>query len=133
MGQEVAVTKGVSHRNSTQNKLLFLLASMASKRKYEFKQKLPEDFECPVCLDAVYDAKETTCCGHHLCKSCSDRLTAGARPCPHCRASPLATQDSQFMRRKLRQLHIYCINKDCSTDTQCKRYPTGEEYRMTTQ
>lgn len=81
------------------------------ERKYRFVEELPEDFACPVCLGAVYDAVETKCCGHYLCMACSDRLIASDMACPQCRASPLVAQDGLFMRRKLRQLHIHCVNE----------------------
>ena len=82
-------------------------------KKYEFVKELPDDFTCSVCYDAIYDAKETKCCGHYFCQSCSDRVIASEMGCPQCRVFPLETQDGHFMRRKLKQLHIYCVNKNC--------------------
>lgn len=89
---------------------------MATNGKYTFVEDLPEDFTCPVCLD--YEAKQTNCCGHHLCNACADRLVVSTNACPQCRTSPLATHTDLFMRRKLTQLHIYCTN----------RYTTSENY-----
>ena len=89
-----------------------MATSSDSKGRYEFVKKLPDDFTCLVCLDAVYDAVETKCCGVLLCMPCSDRLIASMMACPQCRVSPLVTSPSQFMRRKVRQLHIYCVNRD---------------------
>ena len=43
-------------------------------------------------------------------------LSVVTSSCPQCRASPLVTQDSLFMKCKLRQQHIYCINKDRWTE-----------------
>ena len=90
--------------------------------KYEFLEPLPDDFKCPVCLDAVYDAVETKCCGHHLCGQCSDRLTGA---CPLCKEPQLVTRESMFMRRQLRQRHIYCINKNCSNRIYNNQYPAN--------
>ena len=83
---------------------------------YEFVEPLPDDFTCPVCLEAVYDAKQTKCCGYHLCKSCSDRIeTAESSKCPVCQTSPMMCQDDLWFRRKLNELKVYCPNmkKDC--------------------
>ena len=97
---------------------------MATNGKYTFVKDLPEDFTCPVCLDAIYDAKQTDCCGHHLCKACTDRLVASTGACPQCGTSPLATHDDLFMRRKLEQLHIYCTNRQARSKVSYHYYPT---------
>ena len=95
------------------------------KGKYEFIEKLPEKFTCPVCLDAVYDAVETKCCGVLLCMSCSDRLIASKMACPQCRVSPLVSDKSQFVRREVRQLHIYCVNRGCCNTTESLAFPVS--------
>ena len=92
---------------------------MATKSKYEFVKELDNSLLCPICLDAVHDAVETKCCGMLLCKLCSEKIAA----CPMCKASPFATQDSLFMRRKVKQLHIYCVNKDCCSEISIQPYP----------
>ena len=97
---------------------------MATNGKYTFVKGLPEDFKCPMCLDAIYDAKQTDCCGHHLCKACTGRLVASTDACPHCRISPLATHDDLFMRRRLKQLHIYCTNRQTRSIKDYYHYPT---------
>ena len=99
-----------------------------SKGRYEFVKKLPEDFTCPVCLDTVYDAVETKCCGVLLCMPCSDRLIASMMACPQCRVSPLVTSPSQFMRRKVRQLHIYCVNRNCRNTISCHAFPVSPNH-----
>lgn len=76
---------------------------------YEFVGGLPKDYECPVCLDAVYGAKQTACCGHHLCETCSERLTES--PCPVCKKTPLVTVDDVYFRRKLNDLKVYCPHR----------------------
>lgn len=76
---------------------------------YEFVNGSPDDFKCPVCFDAIYGAKKTTCCGHHLCETCSERLTGSL--CPVCKLGPLKTQEDEYFRKKLDDLKVYCPHK----------------------
>ena len=94
-------------------------------KKYKLLKPLPDDFKCPVCLDAVYDAVETKCCGVLLCMSCFRELTSFKMACPQCRTSLLAAHANQFMRRKVRQLHIYCINRQWYNKDVLWSYPVS--------
>ena len=113
------IAKGVVHSNSSGT------VAMATKGKYEFVEKLLEDFTCLICLDAVHGAVETKCCGVLLCMPCSDRLIASMMACPQCRAYPLMANENQFMRRKVRQLHIYCVNRHCCNTVTSHVYPVA--------
>ena len=95
------------------------------RHEFTFVEKLPEKFTCPVCLDAVYDAVETKCCGVLLCMSCSDTLLTSKMACPHCRASSLVANENYFVRREVRQFHIYCVSKDCCSITQSLAFPVN--------
>ena len=71
----------------------------------------------------MYDAVETKCCGVLLCMPCSDKLMTSMMACPQCRAYPLVANENQFMRRKVRQLHIYCVNRHCCNTVTSHVYP----------
>ena len=101
------------------------MATSGENGRYEFTEKIPNKFVCPVCLDAVYDAVETKCCGVLLCMQCSDRLIASMMACPQCRQYPLAVNASHFVRREVRQLHIYCVNKDCCSTIKSCAFPVN--------
>ena len=83
--------------------------------KYEFVEALPEEYKCSWCKNAIYGAVETKCCGYLLCESCSKK--GRKKCCPLCEATCIETQDNVYMRRKLDQLHIYCVNKNYSSIT----------------
>ena len=102
---------------------------MTTKRKCEFVEDLAKEFICPVCQDAVYDAVETKCCGHHLCKLCSEKIEAFTMACPLCKSPHLATQDSAFMRRQLSLVHVYCTNKECCSKIYNHEYPISPDNR----
>ena len=41
---------------------------------FEFKSKVPEDWECPVCRLILEDPVQIVGCGHRLCKICMESL-----------------------------------------------------------
>ena len=71
-------------------------------------KEIPDEFKCFVCYGAAYDARETECCGRHMCLFCS----SGPKECPQCGMSPLVTQASHLVQHQLGQLHIYCTNRE---------------------
>lgn len=81
-----------------------------------FTDSLPKDFQCCLCSNAIYGAKQTRCCGTHICKGCSDRITnennvaSIGNFCPSCKASPLVTHDDLYMQRKLAEQTVECLN-----------------------
>ena len=81
--------------------------------KYEFVETLSEEYKCSWCKNAIYGAVETKCCGYLLCESCS--IKGLKKRCPLCKATCIEIQDNVYMRRKLDQLRIYCVNKNCSS------------------
>ena len=84
---------------------------------YEFVDtNLPDEFQCPICTLVPRDVHQASCCGKMFCKSCLDELkrTSIRHTCPNCRTN--LTNNHFFpdvnTNRKIRNLHIYCTNKD---------------------
>ena len=84
---------------------------------YEFVDtNLPDEFQCPICTLVPRDVHQASCCGKMFCKSCLDELkrTYTRHTCPNCRTN--LTNNHFFpdvnTNRKIRNLHIYCTNKD---------------------
>ena len=83
--------------------------------KYKFVSPPPSDVICPLCLDIVEEPQQFTCCGHHICKKCGDKLKQQATTahCPMCRHSEYVTvPDKYFERNTLNKLPIWCT-KGC--------------------
>ena len=85
---------------------------------YEFVDtNLPDEYQCPICTLVPRDVHQASCCGKMFCKSCLDELkrTSTNYTCPNCRED--FTNNHFFkdvnMNRKIRNLHIYCINRKC--------------------
>ena len=79
--------------------------------KYDFVNKLPADFTCPICLDAVRGARQTGCCGNHLCQFCAETLAASRNACPICNHKDFSSMPDLYFRRKLNEMHVYCTHK----------------------
>lgn len=70
----------------------------------------PDDkFSCPICLCPVQrQAHLTECCGRHFCLSCIGRLRNENKPCPMCKATPLAIFPNKERQREINQLRVRC-------------------------
>ena len=99
------------------------------KGNYEFvdsEETIPQEFKCHVCLGVACCAVETTCCGFLLCRACSDKLKQLEQSCPHCR-KPLQMQSSYFARHQIRQLHVYCTNRNCCSEIESITFPINPD------
>lgn len=92
-------------------------AALDGSASYKFVADLPMDFTCPVCLDVVLGAKQTSCCGNHICQACSLKLEElGHSTCPVCNRKSLSLVPDIYFRRKVNELKIYCLysSEGCS-------------------
>ena len=76
--------------------------------RYDLVEDPSADFICPICLDLVDEAKQTDCCGNHLCEKCVTCLIMSDSNCPMCQQYPLESHDDLYFRRKVNELQIYC-------------------------
>ena len=79
--------------------------------KYQFVNPPPDDVICPLCLDVVEEPHQFTCCGHHICKKCGDKIKQQATTphCPMCRHNECTMlPDKYFERNTLNTLLIWC-------------------------
>ena len=82
-----------------------------SDYKYQFVSPPPDDVICPLCLDIVEEPHQFTCCGHHICKKCGDKIKQQATTpyCPMCRHNECTMlPDKYFERNTLNTLPIWC-------------------------
>ena len=78
-------------------------------KEYTFLLKDPgllEELKCPICLELVNDAKQTSC-GHIFCAGCIKVLNQ----CPVCRVKCQIFPDNRTMRQ-VRNLQVKCSNSE---------------------
>ena len=76
-------------------------------KEYTFLLRDPgllEELKCPICLELVNDAKQTSC-GHIFCAGCIKVLNQ----CPVCRVECQLFADNRTMRQ-IRNLQVKCLN-----------------------
>ncbi|CAM9631229.1 unnamed protein product, partial [Heterosigma akashiwo] len=62
---------------------------MASSAGTESEVNIPQEFECNVCLNLLFEPTSLPC-GHSYCKACLKKTLEFKQECPSCRAPCLA-------------------------------------------
>lgn len=67
------------------------------------------EMECPVCLQVMLeDPHLSSCCGHHFCGPCIERVKGGVRPCPLCNHEGFQTMPNKGLQRSIGDLQVLC-------------------------
>ena len=74
-------------------------------------QAATDEFNCPVSMELLTTAHQTSCCGKHLSEEVVNQLQAQGKPCPMCNRPQLQTMPDLYFRRKVTALKVYCPNK----------------------
>ena len=77
--------------------------------------KPPDRLVCKICHLPSRDPYLSVCCGHVFCKSCLDNVRKAAaftNACPVCRDEEFVTFPNKAVDREVKELHIYCTNKE---------------------
>ena len=78
----------------------------------QFSRGTPsDDYFCPVSMELLVDANQSSCCGSHLSEQVTNLLEKDNKPCPICNAASLRTTKDLYFRRLVGQLGILCQNK----------------------
>ena len=77
---------------------------------YYVKEKPGDDLECIICHQLAYEPRQTSCCGHTVCRGCADKWRGKNNSCPQCRKSPLNLTDDPRTMRYISGLTAYCPN-----------------------
>ena len=77
----------------------------------EFVEPLPNELQCPLCLEFLKEPTLTSCCGHHFCRECIDRAVARSHVCPLCNDQGFQTFLNKEKQRVIGTLKIYCKRK----------------------
>ena len=78
---------------------------------YHFVEEPSRDYFCPILDELLLEPHLTECCGQHLSERAVEQLKRRIRPCPMC-AMPLVTIKDIHFRRKVRELPVFCPNKN---------------------
>jgi TNF receptor-associated factor 4 len=85
--------------------------------QYNFVEKPPEDFFCPVTKELLKEPVYCySCCGHHISSEAVKRLKEEGKPCPMCRNQQWNTVEDSFFKRRVMHLKVYCRRKSAGCD-----------------
>ena len=85
--------------------------SQVSVQDYDFVQKPPEKFLCPILYGPLLQPQQTKCCRKNLSEEASTRIQREGRPCPMCRDPSFITILNFNLRNQVRKLHVFCHHK----------------------
>ena len=85
------------------------MAAKDREREYDFVERPPEEFFCPVSFAVLLEPYQTRCCGNHLSQEAYQRLQG--QPCPVCREENLAAVRDKFHKRRVSSLKVRCPHK----------------------
>ena len=66
--------------------------------------------ECPICMLVLRDPYQCECCGKSFCHSCSKRIQAEHKSCPHCKEANFKVFQDNGLKHALNQLHVFCTH-----------------------
>ena len=78
---------------------------------YHYTDKLPDELECPLCLQ-IFSNPTLTSCGHHFCQVCIDRVIQQNKPCPICKELNFQVFLDKSLNRKVSLVRVHCSKKE---------------------
>ena len=92
---------------------------------YSFVNAPRDDLICKICHHPSREPHLSGCCGHTFCKTCLDDVKRAnsvdeevKNSCPMCRAKNFVIFPNKQNERAVKNLHIFCTNKDKGCDWQ---------------
>ena len=76
------------------------------------EESMSDHHECLVCLQLMREPWIIECCGHHMCKSCVDKVIYDTNECPYCRSVGIKCMRDRHLERILMGKQVYCKYKD---------------------
>ena len=74
----------------------------------KFVEPLPDELQCPLCLEFLKEPTLTSCCGHHFCRECINRAITRSHVCPLCNNQGFQTLLNKEKQRLVNTLKVYC-------------------------
>ena len=75
------------------------------------EESMNDHHECLVCLQIMREPWIIECCGHHMCKSCVDKVKYDTNECPYCRSVGIKCMRDRHLERILMGRQVYCKYK----------------------
>ena len=88
--------------------LYFKMSSFNQNCDYNFINPLPKHLECPICLLVLKAPHVISCCGHHFCHICIQRILDDAKPCPLCQEKDFKVMLHKGVMREINGLMVKC-------------------------
>ena len=79
--------------------------------KYEFKDKIPEDFLCQRCKHVAREPNLTSCCTESFCKDCISPYIHDNQHCPSCGDKDFVIFLNKKIQKKIQSMLLYCPMK----------------------
>ena len=85
-----------------------------SREELSFVEEIPKqiEIECPICLKVLVNPHLVSCCGHHYCEDCIERVDLCNKPCPMCKEEEYKSFIDKKCLRIINELQVYCTNKE---------------------
>ena len=87
------------------------MASKESGFGCVFQEDPPKTLECPICLHTMREPHVISCCGHHFCRLCIERVREDGKPCPLCSQAHFTLFHHKGVEREVKALRVYCTHK----------------------
>ena len=85
---------------------------MATKlSEFDLVEAVPKELTCCICIKVLCEPHLMNCCEQQFCKKCLEEWLQRKNACPHCRSRNYTHVLMQQTNRKIRELKVYCPNK----------------------
>lgn len=78
---------------------------------YEYVEAVPEELACSICMKVLCEPHLVNCCEQQFCKNCLEKWLGRSNSCPHCRSTDFSHILMKQASRKIKELKVYCPNK----------------------
>ena len=85
--------------------------SKFSSSEVECIEQKSKDFDCPICLQLIWNPFLTACCGNHFCEACVILAKEQSNQCPFCSEEPIGGITDKKFQRQINELQVYCLHK----------------------
>ena len=80
--------------------------------QYDFVERPPSDFFCPVTYELLLDPQQLTCCGHHFSREAAEHMkSSGIGRCPLCNQDKFEMSSDKYHKRRVTQVLVRCLHK----------------------
>ena len=82
-----------------------------AREELKFAETIPQEMICLICLQVLHEPHLVNCCEQQFCMNCLEKWLESNQCCPHCRSTDFSYMLMKQQRRKIRELKVYCPNR----------------------